>query len=78
MGWGDIKLLMIMSLIFQEGVLVILIGGEMLASIYSLVLIMKDPWSRKKKIPLAPFFALIIKLLSEISQITIILILNVI
>jgi len=66
MGWGDIKLLMIMSLIFQEGVLIILIGGVMLAGIYSLLLIINDPENWKKQVSLGPFFVALIPTLSEI------------
>jgi len=78
MGWGDIKLLIVLSIVFQNKVLIILVGGLFLAGIYSMVLVMINSDSLKVKVPLAPFFVAIIPALSKFSMLVENLILNVV
>jgi leader peptidase (prepilin peptidase)/N-methyltransferase len=66
-GWGDIKLLIVLSLLYQSDVVIILLGGIFLGGLYSILLVLYSSENRKKQVPLSPFFIVIIPLLSEFS-----------
>lgn len=67
LGWGDIKFLIALSIIFSNGVLAILFGGIILAGLFSIILVVLNPENRKRHLPLSPFFVAIIPVLSKIS-----------
>ncbi len=64
-GWGDIKLLLILTPNYEYNVVVILFFSFILAGVVALALLLIDRKYRTCRIPLSPFFVMVIFLLSE-------------
>lgn len=64
-GWGDIKLLLVLVLLYEHKLLLIVILSFILAGLFALVLLLIDRTYRTLRLPLSPFFVMAMFLLSE-------------
>lgn len=69
-GWGDVKLLLVIAILFQGEILEVFILGIVLAGIFSIGFLLKSKNGLKQQIPLSPFFVSAALLLSRFSNIS--------
>ena len=75
-GWGDIKLLLVLTLLFQQQLILIVGASFIIAGTAALLLITMDKRYLRVTIPLSPFFVMSTLARSEIQQLTENLLLN--
>ncbi len=75
-GWGDIKLVLVLTLFYGKETLWILWLAVVLGGLFSVLLIIKDRTNKAAQVPFAPFLAAGVLVCSKIEYEYVILMLN--
>ncbi|MCG8373401.1 MAG: prepilin peptidase [Balneolales bacterium] len=75
-GWGDIKLVLVLTLFYGKETLWILWLAVVLGGLFSILLIIKDRTNKEVRVPFAPFLAAGVLIRSKIEYEYVILMLN--